>query len=580
MDGYQTMRRCFDTLCGHPRRIVLALIALCLAVYLPGVIRLPAVDRTEIIYAETTRDMLARGAYADPRYGDTVHQFRPIGTYWAQGASAALAGPDNARSITVYRLPGMIAVMLSVLALFTLSRPLIGNRAAAIAASLFAVTPLTVLLAQLSITEGLTLLPATVAMLALLRLYTAGEDEEIRTVSLLLWTAVGLGMLLNALQTPILIAATTIALFVMDRDVTWLRRTRPMSGVPLALIIASPWILVRAHQDGVPFSGLSWRDFIEALGGSQDMKLKAWPGTFVAAAALGFLPGTVLLVPAISTLWSRRSERLPRFLTAWIIGYLVYLEAISSKPGTYSVQVLFPAFAIAVAMLVVVEDGKLPLPRWHAVPWPPAAALFALVLFAVIYGVTGSLPGILALALIAAVAALFYTSAAAARAGRLHDWALNGAAALALFAVTLLAAVLPSIGKLWTAQSITAAVTDSCGPGTAANVLGFREPSSIFLLGGTHTPQSPDSLAGDASRVAIVESRWLERYFVAYAVRHPGKLPGPAIGCVTAFNVMRGCPLSFTMFVPEGSNTCKAAPNFRCDTDEKVSPRPPSQGCD
>ena len=40
----------------------LVLVALCLAFYLPGVMRLPAVDRTEIVFAETTRAMVQRGS--------------------------------------------------------------------------------------------------------------------------------------------------------------------------------------------------------------------------------------------------------------------------------------------------------------------------------------------------------------------------------------------------------------------------------------------------------------------------------------------------------------------------------------
>ena len=38
-------------LASRPQAASLALLALCLAVYLPGFVRLPAVDRTEIIYA-------------------------------------------------------------------------------------------------------------------------------------------------------------------------------------------------------------------------------------------------------------------------------------------------------------------------------------------------------------------------------------------------------------------------------------------------------------------------------------------------------------------------------------------------
>jgi 4-amino-4-deoxy-L-arabinose transferase-like glycosyltransferase len=292
--------------------------------------RLPAVDRTEIIYAETTRDMVARGDWTDPRYGAAVHQYRPIGTFWAQGASRWLAGDALARDIRVYRVASLVAVTLAALALFWLGSAIVGAEAALIASALFAVAPLTVLVSQLAIAEGLSLLPATVAMLALARIYTsANEDRSASPPSprssrgegqgegrpqkpvptaaphpsllpargerewflpLLFWAALGLGVLINALLVPILVLATLIALFVMDRDLSWLKRLRPLVGIPVALLIAAPWLIVRAHQDGVAFSGMSWREFLGALGGAQDMKLRALPGTFVLALVLGFFP--------------------------------------------------------------------------------------------------------------------------------------------------------------------------------------------------------------------------------------------------------------------------------------------------
>ncbi|PPC85142.1 MAG: glycosyl transferase family 39, partial [Hyphomicrobium sp.] len=385
-----------ERLAGRPMMAGLALLALCLAVYLPGVLRLPAVDRTEVVYAETTRDMVARQAWLDPRFGDVVHQFRPIGTYWAQGVVVVAAGPELSRSIPVYRVPGMIAVTLAVLALYWLAAPLVGGGTALLAAGLFAVTPLTVLVSQLAITEGLSLLPSVVAMLALLRIYVARDENDGRVLALLFWAAVGFGIVLNALLVPILVVATLVALFVMDRDIAWLKRLRPLIGVPIALAIASPWLFVRAHQDGVPFSGMDWTDFIEALGGSQDMKLRAMPGTFVFAMLLGFLPGTALLAPAMLKLWNAREQRIAKFLLAWVIGYLAYLELLSSKPGTYTVQVMFPALALGVAMLVATYADRQSLPRWHAIPWPPLAALFVLLLFAGVYGFVGAWPGVLA----------------------------------------------------------------------------------------------------------------------------------------------------------------------------------------
>jgi len=305
-------------LASRPQAASLALLALCLAVYLPGFVRLPAVDRTEIIYAESTRDMVARGDWTDPRYGDAVQQYRPIGTFWAQGASRWLAGDALARDIRIYRVPSLIAVTLAVLALFWLGSAIVGAEAALIASALFAVAPLTVLVSQLAIAEGLSLLPATVAMLALLRVYT--NDNERRWIPLLFWAALGFGILINALLVPILVIATLIALFTMDRDLSWLKRLRPFAGIPLALVIAAPWLIVRAHQDGTPFSGMSWREFLGALGGAQDMKLRALPGTFVLALVLGFLPGTALIGSAFTRLWDGREQKLARFLLAWVIG--------------------------------------------------------------------------------------------------------------------------------------------------------------------------------------------------------------------------------------------------------------------
>jgi 4-amino-4-deoxy-L-arabinose transferase-like glycosyltransferase len=449
-------------LTAHPRRVALALLALCLCVYLPGVIRLPAVDRTEIIYAETTRDMVARGDWLDPRFGDVIHKFRPIGTYWVQGLAAKIAGEAHARDIWVYRLPGLITVTLSVLALFWLSAPVIGTGPALIASGLFAVAPLTALLAQLAITEGLALLPATVAMLALLRIYVSEPGADTRGLAALLWIAIGIGVLLNALQVPILIAATLIALYVFDRNLSWLKKTYPLLGLPLALFIAHPWLAVRAQQDGgLPFAGMPWGDVLDALGGSQDMKFKAWPGTFLLAALLGFLPGTALLVPAVTHLWDNRTGRLTHFLLAWMAGYIVYLEAISGKPGTYAVQVLFPAFATAVALLISKYEASShtsPPLKWNLMPWPPLAGLFALALMFAPFAILRQTPPVWLALPFGITATLFYWSAHAGRAGNLGRWAATGIAALAVFAITTFAAVLPSIDKIWPSRQIQRAM--------------------------------------------------------------------------------------------------------------------------
>ena len=570
--------RSFKPLAAGPRRAVLALLALCLAVYLPGALRLPAVDRTEAVYAETTRDMVARRNWLDPRYGETVHQFRPVGTYWAQAVSATIAGANHARDISIYRLPGLIAVTLAVLAFYWLSLPLVGSTQTLIAAALFAASPLTVLLSQLAITEGLALLPATIAMLCLLRLYCAPPEAAARTLAALLWIAVGFAMLLNALQTPILMIATLIALYAFDRDVSWLKRTRPLIGVLVALLIASPWIIVRAQQDGVPFSGMSLSEVLAALGGSQDMKLRAFPGTFILAALLGFLPGTALLAPALAKLWNSRDAKIARFLLAWIIGYIAYLELISSKPGTYAVQVMFPAFALAVAMLVASENGKAPAPKFHALAPPVLAAAFALAILAAPYALMRETPPLWLLPMIAAVAALFFISAQLGRAGHLTRWAATGVAALALFAITLLGGILPSLDKLWPARQIAQYLEASCDPGTTFGVLGFREPTARFVLQSDPAQQSVELAIKDPPDILFVESRRLGAFEAALTMS--GAAPPARYGCIPAYNTMRGCPLSFAVLGKSGTEAdrCFKLPPASCDT--AAAPGLATKACD
>jgi 4-amino-4-deoxy-L-arabinose transferase-like glycosyltransferase len=581
VDASATTDSALDRLAGKPIRAVIVLLALCFAVYLPGVIRLPAVDRTEVVYAETTRDMLARGAIADPRYGETVYQFRPIGTYWAQAKVAWLAGPKHARDITVYRLPGMIAVSLAVIALYWLAVPLVGTSAAFIAAALFAVAPLTVLVAHLAIAESLSLLPATIAMLALLRIYTAPPDQPTRGLALVFWAALGLSGLINALLVPILVTVTLIALGFMERDFAWVKRLLVWPGLVLALALASPWMIVRYLQDGVPFAGLDVQELLAALGGAQDMKLRAMPGTFVLALLLGALPGTALFAPAFLALWRDRDQKIARFLVTWVLGYVVYLELLSSKPGTYMVQTLFPAAAIAVAMLVVRADGKAPAPRFHALAWPPLAAAFALILFAAPFAAVRKWPDAWLWLPIAIVAGLFAWSAAEGRAGRLMRWAVSGVAALGLFAVTLIAGILPSIDVIWPAREIQRALRD-CPP-APIGVFGFNEPSSIFVLGRDARLSTKEGLArladGQESGLAILTERWSAANRSALRSAQDAKLQ--PIACIRAINTMRGCVLDLKVVGNSTASACAIPPEYACSDASALQARAsPLKACD
>ena len=259
--------RALDEIAARPRLAAAMLVALALIAYLPGLIALPPVDRTEIVYAQSMHGMLERGDLLDARFLDERFPFRPIGIYWLQMASGAAA-----RTLGVERdrdLPAAVAARRRSRGARGLvaAAAVAGARGSLIAAALFAVTPIVALQAQLAIPEGPLLLVIVVAQLTLLRLYCARRmARRTRGSRCCSGRAQGFGILLNALAVPILSLATVAALYVFDRDLGWLKRTRSVVGVPLMLAIAAPWLLVRAHFDGVPFSSLTFSETLRALG--------------------------------------------------------------------------------------------------------------------------------------------------------------------------------------------------------------------------------------------------------------------------------------------------------------------------
>ncbi len=572
--------RCaLDRLATRPRLAAAALVLLALVCYLPGVLRLPPVDRTEVVYAQAARDMLKRGDLIDAQFHGERAPFRPIGITWLQMASAKLLGKHVRGAIATYRLPSLIGGILAVLSVWWLLGPLLGSRGALISAALFAVSPIVALQAQLAIPEGPLLLAACLAQLTLLRLYCGPDPKSATWLALLFWAAQGCAMLLNALAVPILSLSTIIALFVFDRRLDWLARLRPLMGVPLMLIIAAPWLLVRAHFDGgVPFSGLTWPELLRALGGAQDMKWKAAPFTFTLAALLGFMPGILLLVPAARNLWTQRGAALQRFLLCWIVGYLAYLELIASKPALYTVQAMFPA-AAAAAALALEKDGRLALPEYmlRLPAWlvlAGMAALFAGVLYVSHTQATFAL--VLGALLVTGALTL---AAAAARRKLAAAWVSSSVAGFALFLAFVFGMLLPGLQRGWPATRIAKAIAplEHCVLGPVS-VVGLREPSTTFVLG-RDSEASPktiaDHMADGDEGIAVVEDRWHGDLMQELQNRR-AELPARA-GCVQVFNVMRGCPLSFSIYItgaPSLDPECKIAKRYAC----KDPPPPPTPG--
>ena len=105
---------------GWPTRFAYPLLAfLCLALWLPGVLSLPALDRDESRFAQSSRQMLDSGNFVDIRFGNEPRYKKPVGIYWAQAAATAVAGhiqniEGDHSHIWTYRLPSLLGGVAAV----------------------------------------------------------------------------------------------------------------------------------------------------------------------------------------------------------------------------------------------------------------------------------------------------------------------------------------------------------------------------------------------------------------------------------------------------------------------------------
>ncbi len=566
-----------DGLSASRSRAVLALLTLTLLAYLPGVLSLPPVDRTEVVFAQASRQMLADGRLVAPEFRDQLQRAKPIGVFWLQMASARAFGGPALDRIAAYRLPSLLGVTAAVLLTFLLLAPLTGSRTALVAAALLAVTPVLALQATLAVAEGVVCGTLVAAQLALLRLYTARPGDPTRGLALLLWSAAGLSIALNALQVPILLLVTVLALLVLDRNLGWLSRLHAGWGVPLLVGLGSPWIVALVlAEPGNPFAGMTWRELLGALGGSQAMKYRAPPLSFTAGLVLGLLPATLLLVPAVRRLWTlRATDAVARFLLAWLAGYLLYLEAISSKPALYAVQALLPAAAIAVAALLARQGAAAPLALPERLLVWPTLVLLPVVPAAVIalHQLTGQPWSFAIAAASVIVTALLGLATAAAWHQRAAAWVALSVLGFAAFLAFAFGLLLPRMEKAWTTERIAdaAAAVRSCAPGPVY-VVGYGEPSAVFRFGtrfvATTAAELPPS-AFDASGLIIAEDQVRE----GLVARGGGALV--RVGCLQGLNFTRGCAIPMTIYRagPAGGTACSPPAALAC-SDAKPRHKP------
>lgn len=380
----------------------LALLLLCCTVYLPGFFSIPPVDRDEARFAQASRQMfeslalpesdrdpaLHAGGLAVPMLGDKPRLNKPPLIYWLQAASAAaLTGGDPARdAIWMYRVPSLLAALVTVLATWRIGLAMFDPRAAWLSAALIAVSPVFVWEAHQARADMVMVAFTTLAIAQLHRAWRARRTEpqparDSFLPAVLLWLFVALGVMTKGPITPMVVVLTALTLSIFSRDPRWLRALHPVLGLIITAAVVAPWLYAVARHVGFEHYWSVVYDEVIVRAGSAKEGHWGPPGYHLILLVVLFWPGSLLTALAVRRAWGRGTRRRAQtqvgqgtrrssrrfaatlsalrltrrpeaFLLAWLLPSWLVFELAFTKLPHYTMP-LYPAVALISARALV-----------------------------------------------------------------------------------------------------------------------------------------------------------------------------------------------------------------------------------
>jgi 4-amino-4-deoxy-L-arabinose transferase-like glycosyltransferase len=348
------------------------------------------------------------------------------------------------------------------------------------------------------------------------------------------------------------VGLTILMLGILDRNVGWLWRLRPVWGLMWALVLVLPWFVAIFWRAGETF-------FTDSVGGDMLAKFVgqeshgAPPGLYLLLFWVTFWPGAVLAGLAAPAVWQARREPGAQYLLAWLIPSWIVFELVLTKLPHY-VLPLYPA--IAILAVGAMERRVLSRAAWviRGTAWwfvvPAGGSVLAIVgaITLTRQPVFFAWPFVAAALIFGLFAWWLYDDSQAERS------LLNAVVAAMFLAIGIYGIVMPSLTAMFPSAEIARALRNVVCVGPKAAAAGFHEPSLVFMAGTgtllTDGSGAADFLGQGSCRFALIESR-TERAFVQRA---------EAIGLrynvakrIEGYNISQGKAISIAIFRSEGT---------------------------
>lgn len=373
----------------------------------------------EARYAEIPREMLVSGDWVTPRLNDLAYLEKPPLQYWA----TALAYKTFGVSEWSARLCMALSAWLDVVLVYLLARRLWGARTGVIAAALLGSSVLHFVMGQV-LTLDMTFTLQLTAMLCAFCMAQINRDTDRRAAGrwmLASWLFLALAILTKGVV-ALAIAGGVVGIYmVWQRDWAVWRTLQLLPGLGLMLLITVPWfvLVTRANDDFLQFFFI--HEHLLRYTTLEARRVEPW-WYFIAILLAGVLPWLWQMMTALADGWRTTVVQgqfdVRRLLWAWCIFVLVFFSLSGSKLAPYILPMLPP-----LALLTAARASSGGIKGLDATAWILLLGAFLLLAYtqAAPYFVADPIartvayetrPTSIAIALIAALAALFYRRAA------------------------------------------------------------------------------------------------------------------------------------------------------------------------
>lgn len=538
------------------------IIIVSLSCILPGQMLLPPFDRDEARFVQATKQMIETGDYVDIRFQEKPRYQKPIGIYWFQAAAVHLSGKGSDAPIWVYRLPSILAMVLTAIFTWWAAFAFIRPRAALLAGLMVATAFGLSIEAHQAKSDSILIMLITMAIAILAHIFTTNKEAPRGWLKpMIFWTALALSILVKGPIGPMVVICVILGSSLLTNQFAWISRLRIGAGFLWMALLVLPWfIAIWIKSDGAFFAHSLGKDLIGKAVGIQESH-GGFPGYYTALLFLTFWPAVPFLMMGVPRIIRQIRAPVTIFCLSWIVPAWLLFEFMPTKLPHY-VYPLYPALAILSAKAL--DDG-FPITKWRKgigllIPLVALAFALAVPLSAASSAYWPHLNvDLSAIPPLGSILVLLGLLCA------IISWrALNKNRLLASFCLASLTAIviywavgqftLPRLTSLWLSSRLAEAVNMASCPDPLLASAGYGEPSLVFLTRSdiylTNGLEAAKFLAGEGCRMVFVEAKQEDSFLEALMDETPR-----LVGRIQGFNYSKGDQLDIALYIKDAHNT-------------------------